>query len=30
MMFKMNKVLEKRISRLEKFLSNKNESATEY
>ena len=26
----MNKVLEKRISRLEKFLSRKNESATEY
>ena len=30
MMFKMNKVLEKRISRLEKFLNHKNESATEY
>ena len=30
MMFKMNKMLEKRISRLEKFLSSKNESATEY
>ena len=30
MMFKMNKVLEKRISRLEKFISRKNESATEY
>ena len=26
----MNKVLEKRISRLEKFISRKNESATEY
>ena len=30
MMFKMNKVLEKRISRLEKFISRKNESANEY
>ena len=30
MMFKMNKMLEKRTSRLDKLLSSKNESATEY
>ena len=30
MMFKMNKMLEKWISRIERFLSRKNESATEY
>ena len=30
MRYKMNKMLEKRISRLEKFLNHKNESATEY
>ena len=28
--YKMNKMLEKRINRLEKFLNRKNESATEY
>ena len=30
MMFKMNKMLEKRTSRLDKLLSSKNKSATEY
>lgn len=30
MVYKMNRMLEKRINRLQKFLNRKNESATEY